>query len=157
MKGWFSLADIVSSEKRSEMMSGIRSKNTTPEIIVRTALHKQGFRFRLHQSKLPGKPDLVFSKHNAVIFTHGCFWHGHGCHFFKWPSSRPVFWKTKINRNKAKDKESLEQLLGDGWRVMIIWECALRGANRVPLQKIISEAAKFLTGSRTFLEKRGKQ
>ena len=151
------MVDIVSPEKRSEMMSGIRSRNTAPEITIRKALYKQGFRFRLHQLKLPGKPDLVFTKHNAVIFTHGCFWHGHDCHFFKWPSSRPAFWRKKINRNKEKDRESSKQLLDNGWRVMIIWECALRGLGRIPLGKIIARADKFLTGRRKFLEIRGKK
>lgn len=151
------MVDIVSPEKRSEMMSGIRSKNTKPEIIVRKALHKQGFRFRLHQTGLPGKPDLVFRKYNAVIFTHGCFWHGHDCPLFKWPSSRPDFWKKKINRNKNKDKESSEKLLDENWRVMIIWECALKGSGKILLEKIISSAIKFLTGKRKFVETRGKQ
>ena len=151
------MVDIVSSEKRSEMMSGIRSKNTKVEIVIRRALHKKGFRFRLHQSGLPGKPDLVFPKYKAIVFTHGCFWHGHDCPLFKWPSSRSDFWKKKINRNKEKDGETLEKLLDRGWRVMIIWECALKGSGKISFEKIISSAAKFLTGTRKSLEIRGEQ
>ncbi len=151
------MVDIVSSEKRSEMMSGIRSKNTQPEIIIRKAIHKEGFRFRLHSSGLPGKPDLVFPKYNAIIFIHGCFWHGHSCSLFKWPSSRSDFWRNKINSNRKKDKESLKKLLDEGWRVMIVWECTIKGRGRISLDKVISGAVKFLNGSRRFVERRGKQ
>jgi DNA mismatch endonuclease Vsr len=92
------LADIVSPEKRSEMMSGISSRNTKPEIMIRKVLYQQGFRFRLHRKDLPGTPDLLFPKYNALIFVHGCFWHGHDCRLFKWPSSRPDFWKKKVKK-----------------------------------------------------------
>src|SRR3954470_16295918 len=92
------MADVVSSGVRSRMMAGIRGTNTAPEMILRRALHAEGFRYRLHDRRLPGKPDMVFPRHHAVIFAHGCFWHGHDCHLFKWPSTRPEFWQTKIRR-----------------------------------------------------------
>lgn len=151
------MADIVSPQKRSEMMSGIRSKNTKPEIIIRKALHRQGFRFRLHGTGLPGKPDLVFPKYKAVIFTHGCFWHGHECPLFKWPSSRPDFWKNKINRNREKDRESLEKLLDDNWRVMIIWECALKGKVRLRTDHMVLQVSGWIKSNRKYREIFGKK
>ena len=93
------MADVVDRKTRSRMMSGIRGKNTRPELLIRKGLHARGFRFRLHDKRLPGKPDLVLPKYSAVIFVHGCFWHGHDCHLFKWPQSRREFWRKKITRN----------------------------------------------------------
>ncbi|WP_379655037.1 very short patch repair endonuclease [Pseudoxanthomonas sp. UC19_8] len=107
-------------------MSGIRGKNTRPEWIVRRALHARGFRYRLHVRDLPGRPDIVLPKHRAVIFVHGCFWHGHDCPLFRWPKTRPEFWQAKINRNRANDTKHQSELRADGWRVGIVWECALR-------------------------------
>ena len=100
-------ADIVTPEIRSRMISGIRGQNTKPELAVRSQLHRIGFRFRVHCRDLPGKPDLVFRKHNAVIFVHGCFWHGHDCHLFRWPTTRSEFWREKINSNIARDHRHL--------------------------------------------------
>ena len=100
------MTDVVNKQTRSRMMSGIKSKNTKPELIIRKALFKKGFRFKLHDKSLPGKPDLVLPKYDAVIFIHGCFWHQHNCHLFKWPSTRPEFWETKIHRNVEVDKRN---------------------------------------------------
>lgn len=122
------MADVVDSRTRSRMMSGIRSKNTKPELIIRQALHHLGFRYRLHSPDLPGKPDLVLKKYNAIIFVHGCFWHKHNCHLFKWPKTRPDFWKKKIERNQKKDAESIEALRERNWRICIVWECSVKGA-----------------------------
>jgi DNA mismatch endonuclease, patch repair protein len=97
------MADIVPKAKRSEMMAGIRGKNTRPEMLVRRALHAHGYRFRLHRKDLPGKPDIVLPKYRAVIFVHGCFWHGHDCHLFKWPKTREDFWIQKIKNNQERD------------------------------------------------------
>lgn len=144
------MVDVVDSATRSRMMSGIRSKNTKPEKQIRSALHRRGFRFRLNQASLPGKPDLVFRKHNAVIFIHGCFWHGHGCPLFKWPSSNVSFWRTKIERNRAKDAEVLEELKNTGWRVLVIWECALKGkAQMVQLPNTVDNVCSWLLRSDT--------
>ncbi|SOC89897.1 T/G mismatch-specific endonuclease [Ensifer adhaerens] len=112
------------------MMSGIRGTNTRPELQVRKALHAAGFRYRLHERKLPGKPDLVLPKYRAVIFVHGCFWHGHGCHLFRMPSSNSVFWQEKIAGNVARDKVAVDRLRESGWRVATVWECALKGKTR---------------------------
>lgn len=107
-------------------MSGIRGKNTRPEIMVRQALHKAGFRFRLHRKDLPGKPDLVLPKYQAAIFVHGCFWHGHDCRYFKIPKTRTDFWMAKIASNSSRDQRDIEALRKLGWRVMIVWECEIR-------------------------------
>lgn len=149
------MPDIVSPEIRSRMMSGIRGKNTRPEILVRSALHKAGFRFRLHDCRLPGKPDLVFPKHKAVILVHGCFWHGHDCALFNWPASRADFWRDKIRRNRDRDEINYEKLESQGWRVLTIFECALKGRGRIPVDKIISRASSWLRSGKGGIEIRG--
>ena len=138
------MADVVDQKTRSRMMSGIRSKNTKPELLIRKGLHARGFRFRLHGKRLPGKPDLVLPAFSAVIFVHGCFWHGHDCHLFKWPKTRRAFWRTKILRNQAKDAESCAYLKKDGWYILTIWECALKGRTRRPLEQVLDSTADWL-------------
>jgi DNA mismatch endonuclease (patch repair protein) len=138
------MVDIVSKAVRSRMMSGIRGKDTRPEMLIRRGLHRIGFRYRLHASELPGRPDLLFPLCRSVIFVHGCFWHGHGCHLFKWPSTRRKFWRDKISRNRVVDRRAMKRLKNDGWRVLVIWECALKGPTRLPLDKIVVEAARWL-------------
>lgn len=125
-------------------MSGIRGKDTKPELIIRDALESLGYDFNLHDKELPGKPDLVLPKYYAVIFVHGCFWHGHTCHLFKWPSTRPEFWKTKINRNIEVDKRNYKQLKKEGWHILTIWECALKGKARIPLDSVIKRTLHWL-------------
>ena len=149
------MADVVSSEKRSQMMAGIKGKNTKPEIAIRTALHRKGFRYRLHAKELPGKPDLVLQKYNALIFIHGCFWHRHDCHLFKWPSSREEFWKAKIDRNQQVDQESLEKLKKAGWRIAYIWECAIKGKTKRIFMDVIEDCQKWLLSDEKTLEIRG--
>jgi DNA mismatch endonuclease (patch repair protein) len=134
------MADVVSKEKRSAMMAGIRSKDTQPEIAIRKALHERGYRYRLHARNLPGKPDLVFQKYKTAVFVHGCFWHKHGCHLFKWPSTRREFWENKINGNSERDCLNKARLIESGWKIVIIWECALKGKGRLPLDKIANLA-----------------
>lgn len=124
------MTDIVDSKTRSRMMSGIRGKNTRPELQIRCQLHRLGFRYRIHGKELPGKPDIVLKKYKAVIFIHGCFWHRHNCHLFKWPKTRAEFWKQKINRNHENDIKVLRELQLNGWRVCVIWECAIKGADK---------------------------
>ncbi|NQS88773.1 DNA mismatch endonuclease Vsr [Patescibacteria group bacterium] len=107
-------------------MSRIRAKNTTPEVFVRSMLHRMGYRFRIHLKGLPGKPDIVLPKYHTAIFVHGCFWHGHeGCKDFTPPKTRTEWWLNKINGNKNKDTENIAQLEGQGWQIIIIWECEL--------------------------------
>lgn len=145
------MADVVDPATRSRMMSGIRGKNTKPELMIRKALHARGFRYRLH-CDLPGKPDICLPKHRAVIFVHGCFWHGHDCHLFKWPKTRPEFWATKIGRNRQVDAASTAVLLATGWRVGTIWECALKGRARLPLETVLDDCESWLVGTRPTLE-----
>ena len=138
------MVDVVDKKTRSRMMSGIRGKDTIPELLIRKALFAKGFRYRLHDRRLPGKPDLVFPKYDAVIFIHGCFWHGHDCHLFKWPSTRPEFWKNKINRNREVDERNYKKIKEDGWRILTIWECAIKGKTRLSLEKIVDASEKWL-------------
>lgn len=149
------MADIVSADVRSRMMAGIRGTNTKPELLLRKGLHAQGFRFRLHDPTLPGKPDIVLPRYRAVILAHGCFWHGHDCHLFKWPSTRPEFWQTKIGRNRAVDARTDVALVEAGWREGIVWECALKGRTRLPLEEVISACANWLRSDRQRIEIRG--
>jgi DNA mismatch endonuclease (patch repair protein) len=119
--------DIVDKTTRSRMMSNIRGRNTRPEILLRKALHRYGFRFRLHAKGLPGKPDIVLAKYRAAIFTNGCFWHRHvGCRLATTPSTRPEFWNAKFQTNVARDGNVRDALIFSGWRVAVVWECALR-------------------------------
>jgi DNA mismatch endonuclease (patch repair protein) len=150
------MADIVSREVRSRMMSGIRGKNTKPELLIRKGLHRLGFRYRLHDTSLPGKPDIVLRRHRAIIFVHGCFWHGHNCHLFKWPKTRPDFWVGKIERNKEVDREVLKSLREQGWRHASIWECALKGKTRKPLDEILLQCKTWLLSESYELEIRGQ-
>lgn len=149
------MVDIVPAEVRSRMMSGIRGTNTKPELQLRKGLHALGFRFRLHDRSLPGKPDIVLPRYKAVIFAHGCFWHGHDCHLFKWPSTRPEFWQAKIARNRAVDERTEAALTEAGWRQAIVWECALKGKTRLPLEEVILSCAEWLKSDRPRLEIRG--
>ena len=151
------MTDIVSLETRRRMMSGIQGKNTKPEIEIRTALHRDGYRYRLHVKSLPGKPDLVLPKYQAVIQINGCFWHGHNCHLFKWPSTRPDFWKQKISSNRGRDKKNRTRLRHLGWRVLTIWECALKGRQRIPLPVLIGDVKAWLASEEESKEIRGKE
>lgn len=126
------MTDIVDQLTRSRMMSGIRGKNTKPELALRRALHARGFRFRLHSCKVHGRPDLVLPKHRAVVFVHGCFWHRHeGCRYATVPATRPEFWRAKFDANVARDRTVRTTLLDGGWRVATVWECALRKPDQV--------------------------
>lgn len=140
------MVDIVDGATRSRMMAGIKGKNTKPEIFLRKALYKMGFRYRLNGQGLPGKPDLVFPSRKAVVFVNGCFWHKHECRLFKWPSNNFEFWETKLKNNEARDlmvKSQLEQL---GWTVLTIWECELRESSyRLPNAAIDNLVAKLGT------------
>ena len=138
------MVDVVDKKTRSRMMSGIRGKDTKPELIIRKVLFRKGFRYRLHDKKLPGKPDIVLPKYHSVIFVHGCFWHGHNCHLFKWPKTRPAFWKKKIKRNREVDKRNYKKLREEGWYILTVWECALKGKTCRPLEKLIVDIAKWL-------------
>jgi DNA mismatch endonuclease (patch repair protein) len=121
------MSDVVSPEVRSRMMAGIKGKNTRPEIQIRKLLFAAGYRFRLHRRDLPGTPDIVMPGKRIAVFVHGCFWHGHqGCKLAKIPSTRTDFWTAKIKANILRDRMAIDQLLLGGWRVLVVWECAVR-------------------------------
>jgi DNA mismatch endonuclease (patch repair protein) len=148
------MADVVDKATRSRMMAGIRGRDTKPETLVRSGLHKIGFRYRLHVSTLPGKPDLVFPKYNAVILVHGCFWHRHsGCRLTTNPASNSAFWKSKFSGNVDRDARDMKALRKLGWRTAVVWECALR---REESGEIAERIGKWLRGSGTTLRIPGK-
>lgn len=130
------MADVVSHAVRARMMSGIKGKDTSPEMLVRSMLHAKGYRFRLHRKDLPGTPDIAMPARKVAIFVHGCFWHAHaGCKFAKLPSTRQDFWKKKLLSNVERDQRATVKLLELGWRVLCVWECVLRdakAADRLP-------------------------
>lgn len=149
------MIDIVDRKTRSRMMSGIRGKDTKPELVIRSGLHRRGYRYRLHDKHLPGKPDMVFRGRTAVIFVHGCFWHGHDCHLFKWPSTRSEWWREKIEGNRTHDVMVFSRLKREGWRQAHVWECALKGKEHRDLDAVIRQLADWLDNDRTELEIRG--
>lgn len=126
------MVDIISEERRSWNMSRIRSKNTKPEMVVRSMLHRMGFRFRLHDRKLPGNPDIVLPKYKTVIFVHGCFWHRHsGCSYTYTPKSRVEFWEVKFQKNVNSDQGNIRVLRESGWQVKVIWECETKDTDKL--------------------------
>lgn len=131
-------------------MAGIGPKDTKPEMMIRRGLHALGYRYRLHDRKLPGRPDLVFAGRSAVIFIHGCFWHGHACSLFRWPGTRPEFWRAKIGGNVTRDARVRGELLSAGWRVLDVWECSLRGPDRQSPEAVLGACAAFLEGDAGF-------
>lgn len=149
------MADVVTPAVRSRMMSGIRSKDTRHEVTIRKALHAVGFRYRLHRRDLPGTPDITLPRYRAVVFVHGCFWHGHDCHLFKWPSTRSDFWTAKIDGNRERDQRAHDTLLETGWRICVIWECSLRGRLRLHPTEVIDSVVEWLRGSERIRVVRG--
>ncbi|HCA5183915.1 TPA: DNA mismatch endonuclease Vsr [Acinetobacter baumannii] len=146
------MVDIVDSATRSRMMSNIKGRNTKPELLIRSLLHAQGFRFRIHRKDLPGKPDIVLPKYKAIIFIHGCFWHGHqNCRLFKLPASRTEFWEAKISKNQENDLKAKDLLLNSGWRICTIWECAVRRSKKDPVA-LMDILTKWLSGSEQLFE-----
>lgn len=136
-------------------MSGIRGKNTKPEHHIRSLLHRNGFRFRLHTKDLPGKPDIVLPRYHALVFINGCFWHGHDCHLFRLPGTQAEFWETKIARNQENDQRAINQLIESGWRVASVWECALRGKHRLTDAVIIERLAEWIRSEEIRYDLRG--
>ena len=149
------MADIVDRQTRSRMMAGITGKDTKPELQIRKALHALGYRYRLHAKDLQGRPDIILPKYRAAIFVNGCFWHGHDCHLFKMPKTRTEFWQKKIEGNTIRDKLARKTLASQSWRVLVIWECALKGKTRLGLEKTISQITSWLSSGSNNLEIRG--
>lgn len=143
------MPDIFAPEKRHEIMQNVKTKNTAPEIKLRSLLHKNGFRFRVNRKDLPGKPDIVLPKYRAVIFVHGCFWHGHDCPCGQRPQTNADFWNQKIDRNVIRDKSDVSLLESLGWRVLIVWECEIKKKNEAVL---LSRVKEFLLHSANIIQ-----
>lgn len=150
------MIDVVSPEVRSRMMAGIKGKNTQPEVLIRKQLHRRGFRYKLHDRRLPGKPDLVLPRYRAVIQIHGCFWHLHDCALFKWPATRAGFWLRKLKRNREVDASNETLLLSQGWRVLTIWECSLKGKGKLSPDLLAGKVEAWILSSGKRLEIRGR-
>ena len=135
--------DVHNPAMRSFNMSRIGAKDTRPEMTIRKWLWANGYRYRLHRKDLPGKPDIVLPRYNAVLFVHGCFWHRHGCRMSTTPETRQGFWLAKFRDNVERDKRNIEALLKDGWRVMVVWECTLRTSAANP-DAVSSQITAFL-------------
>lgn len=151
------MTDIMSAAKRSALMRRILSKNTKPELLVRSALHARGIRYRLHKRIEGTRPDLVLASRRVAIFVHGCFWHGHNCHLFQWPKTRPEFWLKKISGNRLRDRRVCRALTGRGWSVGTVWECGLRGASSEKIERRMEQLEKWIRETRrsTTLSLRG--
>lgn len=146
------MTDVVDAATRSRMMSGIRGKNTSPERFVRSTLHRRGFRFRLHVRDLPGKPDIVLTRYRAVVMVNGCFWHWHTCSLFRMPGTRPEFWSAKLDKNRSNDTRNTASLIADGWRVAVVWECAIRGSHALDSEALGEKLAQWLHSDAAILE-----
>jgi DNA mismatch endonuclease (patch repair protein) len=148
--------DVLTPEQRHRNMSRIRGKDTKPEMLLRRGLHAAGLRYRLHARNLPGQPDIVFPRHRAAVLVHGCFWHGHDCQLFKLPATRPQFWAKKISTNRSRDQRVVEELVKQGWRVLTVWECSLKGRGRLPLVSVVSLVTEFVRSSKPLRDIEGK-
>jgi DNA mismatch endonuclease (patch repair protein) len=146
------MADIVDKVTRSRMMSLIRGNNTKSEIRVRSLIHRQGFRFRINVRNLLGKPDIVLPRFHAVIFVHGCFWHGHDCPLFKWPNTRIKFWRNKIEGNQQHDQKVILSLYKLNWRVATVWECSMKGRHPLDNDLLAKSLAKWIRSKNSSLE-----
>jgi len=145
------MPDNLKPEQRSFCMSRIKGKDTGIELKLRSSLHKKGFRFRLHDNRLPGSPDLVFPKYKAVIFVHGCFWHRHGCKKTTTPTTREDFWKAKFKANVERDARNVKELETNGWRVLILWECSLKGG-KSEIEQVGLKIKSWLSSNDDYLE-----
>jgi DNA mismatch endonuclease, patch repair protein len=139
------VTDILTPAQRSRVMSRIRGRDTRLEVWLRKRLFARGFRYRIHVAALPGRPDLVFPKYKAVVFIHGCFWHGHDCHLFRMPGTRTNFWRDKIRSNRERDQRNIAALREKHWRVLQIWECSWRGKTRQNPEKLVDQVSDWLT------------
>ena len=145
--------DTVDKKTRSRIMASVGQKSTGPEIRLRKALHRLGYRYRLNDKKLPGSPDLVFPKYRAVIFVHGCFWHAHeGCKFATKPSTRKQFWEDKFEKNQKRDKRKYEALKKLDWRVLVVWECTIKNRVVGKFDEVIRWVADWLNSEKNCCE-----
>jgi DNA mismatch endonuclease, patch repair protein len=152
------MTDVHTLQQRSFNMSSIRGKDTGPELVIRKALYRCGFRYRLHVKELPGKPDIVFPKYQAVILINGCFWHYHDCYLFKMPVTRQQWWDSKLQRTRRKDQDNIQKLLANGWRVLVVWECSFRKTQKIEQNRLFGVVRKitgWLKSNNAYKEIRG--
>jgi DNA mismatch endonuclease (patch repair protein) len=138
--------DTVDRQTRSKIMASVGQKDTGAELLLRRALHKAGLRYRLHDRSLPGSPDLVFARFRAAVFVHGCYWHSHGCYRSTVPKSRRDFWIQKFSANRERDERNVCRLIAAGWRVIVVWECALLGKSALPVGRVVRQFRALLDG-----------
>lgn len=138
------MADSLTKTGRSELMSKIRGRDTKPEIFIRNIIYSAGFRYRLHAKGIPGRPDIVLRRWKTLIFVNGCFWHGHDCHGTRRPKSNRKFWNAKIKRNIERDTDNLAECRRLGWRVLVVWECALRGKSRWAEERLARQMSAWI-------------
>ena len=142
------MADRIAPQVRSRIMAAIKSGDTKPELLLRKALFARGYRYRIHIKSLIGAPDIVLPKWGAVIFVHGCFWHAHSCGSVRLPKSNCAFWKRKLTRNVERDQAARDELLKQGWRVLIVWDCAFRGKKPQQVDALADRVEAWLMGGR---------
>jgi DNA mismatch endonuclease (patch repair protein) len=145
------MVDVFTPSKRSWIMSRVHGKDTKPEIVVRSVIHRMGYRFRLHADALPGRPDIVLPRHLKVVFVHGCFWHGHkGCARATVPGTRRAFWAKKLADNAARDTRNLREVRRAGWRALVVWECETRKPEKLEgkLRRFLEDGEKTARGRR---------
>jgi DNA mismatch endonuclease (patch repair protein) len=141
--------DTVDGKTRSRIMAAIGPRHTAPELAVRRMLHRMGYRFALHRKRLPGRPDVVLARHGIAVFVHGCFWHQHSnCVYARMPATNAQFWREKLLRNIARDRENENALLAVGWRVLVIWECAVRGRDHSQIDRLGSRVKAWICSGR---------
>jgi DNA mismatch endonuclease (patch repair protein) len=142
--------DTVDKETRSQIMAAIRSEDTKPEMALRRSLFRLGYRYRLHQRGLPGKPDMVFSKYGVVVFVNGCFWHHHECLDVKMPETQRAWWRKKLDGNRKRDVAVLKALHEMGWRTVVVWECSIRRTKDLDaaMRKVAGQVSRFLRSKR---------
>jgi DNA mismatch endonuclease (patch repair protein) len=140
--------DTVTPAVRSKIMASVGQKDTGAEVLLRKALHRRGLRYKLHDRSLPGRPDMVFPRFEAVVFVHGCYWHSHGCHRSTVPKTRRVFWTSKFAANKVRDGKKRAELLALGWRVLTVWECTLSGKTSKPTDVLAKKVETWLNSKK---------
>ena len=149
------MADTVDKKTRTRMMASVKNKNTSPELNIRKALFSKGIRYRLHDRKLPGSPDLVFPKYKAVIFIHGCFWHNHNCKHGRLPITNRAFWENKLHGNAKRDQQIVDKLHSLGWRTRVIWLCSLKNKQKFASDGDVDEIINWLMESQRATQRSG--